>query len=120
MQNYCNSNYVFPIFFTFLLNFYILLQPVEHIFADDSLIISNVSKLIRKNGLLFFSVPNVSAFGKLIPLLIGENPYMKKEEIINGSFGGFGHIREYSFRQVVIERDNSIKFSKIHTQKLIF
>ena len=31
---------------------------------------------------------------------MGENPYMKKSDIINGVFGGFGHIREYSFREV--------------------
>lgn len=91
----------------------IFTEVLEHIFADDSLIISNVSKLIRKNGLLFFSVPNVSAFGKLIPLLIGENPYMKKEEIINGSFGGFGHIREYSFREVKRLLSNDFQIVKL-------
>ena len=78
----------------------IFTEVLEHLFFDDSPVINNVTRLLRKNGLLFFSVPNVSALGKLLTLIAGENPYMKKSEIVEGAFGGFGHIREYSFREV--------------------
>ena len=85
---------------TFEFDCIIFTEVLEHLFSDDLLVINNVTRLLRKNGLLFFSVPNVSALGKLIPLIAGENPYMKKSEIVEGAFGGFGHIREYSFREV--------------------
>lgn len=78
----------------------IFTEVLEHIFSEDSMVISNISKLVKKGGYLFFSVPNVSAFGKIITILLGKNPYMTKEQILNGSFGGFGHIREYSFQEV--------------------
>lgn len=78
----------------------IFTEVLEHLFSDDFLVINNVARLLRKSGFLFFSVPNVSALGKLIPIIVGENPYMKKSEIVEGAFGGFGHIREYSFREV--------------------
>ena len=78
----------------------IFTEVLEHLFSDDSLVINNVTRLLKKNGLLFFSVPNVSALGKLMSLIKGWNPYMKKSEIIEGSFGGFGHLREYSFNEV--------------------
>ena len=85
---------------TYDFDYIIFTEVLEHLFSDDSLVINNVTKLLRKDGYLFFSVPNVSALGKLLMLIVGENPYMKKFEIIEGAFGGFGHIREYSFREV--------------------
>lgn len=93
----------------FTFDFIIFTEVLEHLFQDDSLVMSNLVKLLRDGGFLFFSVPNVSALGKLICLLKGENPYMKKSEIINGVFGGFGHIREYSFREVKNLLNNDFK-----------
>ena len=58
-------------------------------------------------------MPNVSALGKLIQLNVGENPYMKKSEIIEGAFGGFGHIREYSIREVRNLLTNNFKIIAI-------
>lgn len=84
----------------FRFDYIIMTEVLEHLFSNDSLIISNISNLMKNKGFLFFSVPNVSALGKLIHLLIGENPYMSKSEIIDGAFGGFGHIREYSYKEV--------------------
>ena len=37
---------------------------------------------------------------RLLQLVAGGNPYMKKSEIVEVAFGGFGHTREYSFREV--------------------
>ncbi len=78
----------------------IFTEVLEHLLNDDDLIIFNVYNLLKANGFLIFSVPNISAFGKLIKLMVGENPYMSKADIINGVFGGYGHIREYSFHEV--------------------
>lgn len=94
-------------------DYIIFTEVLEHLFSDDSQVINNVTKLLRKDGYLFFSVPNVSALGKLIPLIVGENPYMKKSEIIEGAFGGFGHIREYSIREVRNLLTNNFKIIAI-------
>ena len=93
----------------FTFDYIIFTEVLEHLFQDDCLVISNLVKLLKDGGFLFFSVPNVSALGKLIYLLKGQNPYMKKSEIINGVFGGFGHIREYSFREVKKLLSNDFK-----------
>ena len=98
---------------TYEFDYIIFTEVLEHLFSDDSQVINNVTKLLRKDGYLFFSVPNVSALGKLIQLNVGENPYMKKSEIIEGAFGGFGHIREYSIREVRNLLTNNFKIIAI-------
>ncbi|MEM0133605.1 MAG: methyltransferase domain-containing protein [Thermoplasmatales archaeon] len=77
----------------------IFTEVLEHMFFNDIEIMKNVSKLLRQGGYLFFSVPNVSALGKIIHLSVGTNPYMTKEKQINGVYGGYGHIREYSLKE---------------------
>ena len=95
------------------LDIVVFTEVLEHLFADDSLIIENLSRLMKRDGLLFFSVPNISSFGKVLALIIGQNPYMKKSEILSGVFGGYGHIREYSFREVRELLHNHFKIIKI-------
>ncbi|PYB68466.1 hypothetical protein DMB44_03755 [Thermoplasma sp. Kam2015] len=78
----------------------IFTEVLEHLLAKDEIILINISKLIKDRGKLIFSVPNVSALGKIVSLNFGKNPYMTKDQILNGSFSGYGHIREYSFNEV--------------------
>jgi hypothetical protein len=83
----------------FMFDGIIFTEVLEHLLADDSLVLFRISKLLKNDGMLFFSVPNVSALGKLSMLVLGKNPYMNKKQILDGAFGGFGHIREYSFEE---------------------
>ena len=75
-------------------------EVLEHLPASDELIISNLSKLLRKKGILLGSVPNVSRATNRFAGLTGRNIYWKKSMIIDGVYGGFGHLREYTFLEM--------------------
>ena len=92
----------------------IFTEVLEHMFFNDYEIMRNASLLLKRGGTLFFSVPNVSALAKLTFLSIGRNPYMTKERQINGVFGGYGHIREYSLNEAVnLVQSSSFKVIKV-------
>lgn len=52
------------------LDIVVFTEVLEHLFADDSLIIENLSRLMKRDGLLFFSVPNISSFGKVLASIL--------------------------------------------------
>ena len=79
----------------------IFIETLEHILYDDSEILKNLSLLIKKGGVMMFSVPNAVEIGKRIFTLLGRNPYWSKDSIINGVYGGYGHVREYTVSEVV-------------------
>lgn len=79
----------------------IFTEVLEHLFYRDDFIMRNLWKLLKENGYLFFSIPNVAALGKIVSLLFGRNPYMSKSEQIEGVYGGYGHIREYSLSEAM-------------------
>lgn len=75
-------------------------ETLEHMFAPDETIISNLYSLLKPGGILLGSVPNAVWMGARINVLIGRNIFWNKTNIVNGVFGGFGHIREYTFKEV--------------------
>ena len=75
-------------------------ETLEHLLAPDELILSNISSLLKDDGLLLGSVPNALKAGGRLNVLFGRNIYWSKDWIINGVFGGFGHIREYTYSEV--------------------
>jgi len=77
-----------------------LLETIEHMLYSDELILKNVASVMRKGGTLMFSVPNAVEVGKRIRTLMGKNPYWTKDKIINGVYGGYGHIREYTLDEI--------------------
>jgi SAM-dependent methyltransferase len=79
----------------------IFTEVLEHIFASDRTVIANVFSLLRQGGALCFSVPNIATFSNRIRLLIGKNVCWQKEDQFKGVFGGYGHIREYTFREAI-------------------
>ena len=79
----------------------IFTEVLEHIFASDSMVMANIFSLLRPGGTLCFSVPNIATFLNRVRLLIGRNVCWPKEDQINGVFGGHGHIREYTFQEVI-------------------
>lgn len=83
------------------LDIIIFTEVLEHLFSDDHNIMKNIYKITKKDGYLIFSVPNISALVKLATLIIGHNPYMTKKQQIEGVFGGYGHIREYSLGEAI-------------------
>ena len=76
------------------------LETIEHLFYNDDDILNNVSSLIKNGGKMMFSVPNAVEIGKRFRTMFGKNPYWSKELIINGVYGGYGHIREYTLSEI--------------------
>ena len=79
----------------------IFTEVLEHIFASDGMVMANIFSLLLPGGTLCFSVPNIATFSNRVRLLIGRNVCWPKEDQIKGVFGGHGHIREYTFQEVI-------------------
>jgi SAM-dependent methyltransferase len=75
-------------------------EVLEHLPAMDELIIQNIRNILADNGLLFMTVPNALSLRTRLRVLAGLNVYWSKDKIVNGVYGGWGHLREYSFREV--------------------
>ncbi|MEM3193099.1 MAG: hypothetical protein QXP36_12510 [Conexivisphaerales archaeon] len=75
-------------------------ETLEHLLAPDEIILANISRILNNGGLLLGSVPNAVKAGNRLNILLGRNIYWTKPNIINGVFGGYGHIREYTVSEV--------------------
>lgn len=75
-------------------------EVMEHIFQEDSVILENLNLLLQEEGLLILTVPNMASAWRRLKLLFGKNIVGTKTEIIHGVYGGYGHIREYTFKEV--------------------
>ena len=67
-------------------------ELIEHVFDTDNLL-TNINSVLKKNGFLVISTPNVASFGRRLMLLFGINPILefttRKEDA--------GHIRYFTF-----------------------
>lgn len=86
-------------------------EVMEHLLAPDDLIILNISRLIRKGGFLLGSFPNAVKLGSRLNILLGRNIFWTKDKLINGVYGGYGHLREYTFSEIsgLISQNFSIR-----------
>ena len=78
------------------------------------IILLNLKKLVRKNGLLLISVPNALTFSNRIKMMLGKNIYWSKKDIVHGVYGGYGHIREYSLTEIRNLVSDYFKIMKIN------
>ena len=76
-------------------------EVMEHLLAPDELILSNISMLLKNGGLLLASVPNAVAIESRLAVLLGRNIFWSKEKLINGVYGGYGHLRMYTFPEIL-------------------
>ena len=56
---------------------------------------------MKKDGFLIGSVPNSVKLGSRLNIIFGKDIFWKKNDIVNGVFGGNGHIREHMFPEVL-------------------
>lgn len=75
-------------------------ETMEHLLVPDELVIKNISKVLKEKGVLLGSVPNALSLEQRIATMIGINTHWDKKNIIDGVFGGYGHIREYATYEV--------------------
>lgn len=78
----------------------IFTEVLEHLFCDDDIVLENIKKIMSFGGLLLISVPNALTFSHRLNVLTGKNIYWNKKDIINGVYGGYGHIREYTVEEI--------------------
>lgn len=78
----------------------ILTEVLEHLFIEDEIVLENIWELLAERGLFLLTVPNAATLRHRVLLLLGRNIFWPKQRIIHGVYGGFGHIREYTFREV--------------------
>lgn len=99
-------------------DFIIFSGVLEHMFCSDSIVLSNISNLLKEKGLLYISVPNAARLSNRIKLLLGKNISWSKEDIVGGTeFGGYGHIREYTvgeLNELLFKDFELLKFYKMN------
>lgn len=78
----------------------IFTEVLEHLFCDDNIVLQNIKKIITPKGILLISVPNALTLSHRLNALTGKNIYWDKKDIVNGVYGGYGHIREYTVKEI--------------------
>ncbi|MEM0135563.1 MAG: methyltransferase domain-containing protein [Thermoplasmatales archaeon] len=82
-------------------DFVIFSGVLEHLLCDDEAVLQVLHYILKKDGLLFLAVPNAASFVNRVKLLKGGNIHWTKSEILGGTeFGGYGHIREYTLKEL--------------------
>jgi SAM-dependent methyltransferase len=81
-------------------------EIIEHIF-DTDLFLNNIYKVLKKNGTLILSTPNIASLARRIMLLLGINPLIE----VTARRYDAGHIRYFTFKSLknlLYENDFSI------------
>ena len=71
-------------------------EVLEHVLARPSLILSELSRILKPGGKMIVSVPNVATLYNRIRLLFGKGP----SEDFDRQLKGFGHVHEYTMAEV--------------------
>ena len=76
-------------------------EVLEHICAPPSQILKEVNRVLRRNGKMIISVPNIATLYNRVRLLLGISPLQSPEEQLNGeSTQGYGHLHEYTLKEI--------------------
>lgn len=86
---------------------------IEHVFETDA-ILDECYRVLKKNGKLILTTPNVASFGRRFMLLFGYNPFLEYSNLIN-IYGHLpvGHIRYYT-KKTLEKQLLYHKFRNIH------
>lgn len=80
----------------------IFTELFEHLFIHPSKVLSDISRVLKREGVLIFGTPNHAALYKRIKLLIGINPNEPIEEQAKEDWvHGCGHVREYTMKECI-------------------
>ena len=98
--------------FFYMIIFY---ETIEHLLTPDELIMKNISRIMNSQGMLFGSVPNDMSIGRRKDMILRKkNVNWPKKDIVNGVFGGYGHIREYAIYEIGNLISNEFRDIKIY------
>ena len=86
----------------------IFTEVFEHLFVEPSKVFNELSRILKKNGILIFGTPNYASLINRIKLLFGINPQAPMENMAKTEWvHGHGHVREYTMRECIsILRNN--------------
>ncbi len=86
---------------------------IEHVF-DTDLFLKKIKQVLKKDGALLLSTPNLLSLGRRLLAILGKNPYCEystKEDGIN-----VGHIRYYTFDNLVTQlKENGFQNVTVET-----
>ncbi len=72
---------------------------IEHIFDTDEFL-HNIHKVLKKEGKLLLTTPNLASFGRRLLLGMGKNPYIEYSSKLPSEEFNVGHIRYYTTRNL--------------------
>lgn len=82
----------------------ILGDVIEHIFNTDKLL-EKCKRVLKNNGTLIITTPNVASLGRRIMLLLGINPFLEYSSVLPPIKGypAVGHIRYYTAKTLRLQ-----------------
>lgn len=86
-------------------------EIIEHIY-DTDFFLQEISRVLKSNGKLLISTPNLASFGRRLFLLLGKNPHI---ELSPNEPTSVGHIRYFTFKTLedLLKKNN---FKVCHSQ----
>ncbi len=84
---------------------------IEHVFNTDSFL-SNTRKVLKKDGVMLLTTPNLASFGRRLMLLFGKNPFIEYSTLLPTPELNVGHIRYYT-RQNLFDQLADQKFKNV-------
>lgn len=93
-------------------NFIIFSEVIEHLIpAYVPLILREMKRILKKDGWILITTPNIASLLKRINLLFGKNPI--EFDLRFHQMATFGHIREYTMRELIsIAEEEKLKIIK--------
>ena len=85
----------------------IFTEVFEHLIGPPQLIFNRIRKVLKDNGVLVFSTPNIASYYNLIMLLLGKsiltpvNLLYKEETPGNWVAHGYGHWRKFTMKELL-------------------
>ncbi|MDD5552200.1 MAG: class I SAM-dependent methyltransferase [Candidatus Pacebacteria bacterium] len=94
-------------------------EIIEHIY-DTDFFLDEIYRLLKKDGFLILSTPNLASFGRRLMLLLGINPII---ECSPNEKDSSGHIRYFTFKtlehllrkhrfNIVLKRSDLVNFTR--------
>ena len=74
----------------------LMLEVIEHLYKDPMLVLAEVNRVLKEDGALILSTPNVNSWQSVLKMLTGEHPYRF------GYFtpGDFPHVHEFTVSEI--------------------
>lgn len=95
----CRSPLVYPSeFFDCVMSCAVL----EHLHSSPRFPLGEMKRVLKPNGVMIITVPNLGAIGKRINFLLGRKHYLTLRSYFSGSGPIYGHIREF-YRHEIAE-----------------